>query len=263
VPGTTAAASAPPNTFVRALPDRTSSYRALDLGFLSSIAAFASSLPADAIDRLVLNAGVMTTQRRTTQDGFELMFGTNALGHHALVARLWERLLAARGARVITQSSESHRHGRLNLDDLQGEHAFSPVGAYNASKLAQHVLAVELGRRTQKVQSVVAQPGWVASQLGREIYAGNGPLAQRLAVRVGDRLVGQTPEQGARAALRATIDEQVPDASSGRYFTPSRLRRLRGAPHIADADPRVLDLTLGQTLWAAVVALTDLEPGHP
>ena len=55
--------------------------RPLDLASLASVAAFASALPDGPIDRLVLNAGVMLTRRKETEDGFEMMFGTNVLGH--------------------------------------------------------------------------------------------------------------------------------------------------------------------------------------
>jgi hypothetical protein len=54
---------------------------------------------------------------------------------------------------------------------------------------------------------------------------------------VGNRLIGQTPEEGARAALLAALDPDVPGAATGRYVTPGGLVRLRGAPRVADADP--------------------------
>ena len=105
----------------------------LDLASLASVAAFASALPDRPIDRLVLNAGVMLTNRKETKDGFEMMFGTNVLGHFALVSHVLDRVLAAHGPRVITQSSESHRAGHLNLQDLQHTADFSPLVAYNDS----------------------------------------------------------------------------------------------------------------------------------
>jgi len=67
----------------------------LDLASLASVAAFASALPDGPIDRLVLNAGIMLTNRKETEDGFEMMFGTNVLGHFALVSHVLDRVLAA------------------------------------------------------------------------------------------------------------------------------------------------------------------------
>ena len=47
------------------------------------------------IDRLVCNAGVMSPTREETTDGFELLFGTNHLGHFAYLARVLPSVLAA------------------------------------------------------------------------------------------------------------------------------------------------------------------------
>ena len=71
------------------------------------------------LDLLVNNAGVMTPPAyRATEDGFELQFGTNHLGHFALTARLLPALLAAPAPRVVTVSSIAHRRATPTV--LQG-----------------------------------------------------------------------------------------------------------------------------------------------
>lgn len=225
----------------------------LDLASLASVRSFAAAVgDGQGVGRLVLNAGVMAMTRRTTAEGLELMLGTNLVGHAALVHELQDRLLATPGARVVVQSSEAHRQGRLDPADPLSEQGFKPVAAYSASKLAQHVHAVELDRRTA-LEVVVAQPGWVVSGLGREL-AGGGRGA-RVAHALGNRLIGQTPAEGARAALRAALEPVTPSASTGRYWTPGRLHRLRGEPVLGDAEPIVLDRELGAGLWSAVQRL--------
>ena len=59
------------------------------------------------IDRLVNNAGVMSRTRGTTEDGFELCFGTNHLGHFAYTGRVFPALLATPGSRLVTVVSGS------------------------------------------------------------------------------------------------------------------------------------------------------------
>jgi len=86
--------------------------------------------------------------RHTTEDGLELQFGTNHIGHVALSARLLPLLSAGR-ARVTTMTSSAARHGRLNWADLQSEQAYAPVRAYNQSKLANLMFALELDRRSR------------------------------------------------------------------------------------------------------------------
>ena len=68
-------------------PTATVTVAALDLASLASVEAFAKQMLDDGrpIDLLVNNAGIMAVpKRQTTEDGFELQFGTNHLGHFAL-----------------------------------------------------------------------------------------------------------------------------------------------------------------------------------
>lgn len=52
---------------------------------------------------------MLSTERATTKDGFELQFGTNHLGPFALTRLLLERMLPVPGSRVATLSSIRHR----------------------------------------------------------------------------------------------------------------------------------------------------------
>ena len=141
----------------------------LDLSDLDSVRAFAGGLKGRTIDLLVNNAGIMMTPPRTTADGFELQFGTNHLGHFALTGLLLEELQKAGAARVVTVSSNEHKGGHINFDDLQRKQKYSPRGAYQQSKLANAVFAVELDRRLRaagsSVISVFAHPGYSATNL--------------------------------------------------------------------------------------------------
>jgi NAD(P)-dependent dehydrogenase (short-subunit alcohol dehydrogenase family) len=80
----------------------------LDLSSLKSVAGPGQELVADGrpVDVLINNAGVMTPPRHEqTDDGFELQFGANHLGHFALTHHLLPLLRAASSARVVTVSS--------------------------------------------------------------------------------------------------------------------------------------------------------------
>ena len=87
----------------------------LDLASLSSVRSFTDNFKAkhDKLDILVNNAGVMAIPYRKTEDGFEMQFGTNHLGHFALTGLLLEPLLATNRSRVVTVSSGAHRHGTM------------------------------------------------------------------------------------------------------------------------------------------------------
>lgn len=68
--------------------------------------------------------------RQTTADGFELQFGTNHLGHAALIAHLMPLLQAGR-ARVTLQLSIAANQDAVNWDDLNWERSYDSMGAYS------------------------------------------------------------------------------------------------------------------------------------
>jgi NAD(P)-dependent dehydrogenase (short-subunit alcohol dehydrogenase family) len=146
-------------------PDAQLELAQLDLGDLESVAAFAESFRAshDGLDLLINNAGVMAPPRRETKDGFELQLGTNLLGHFALTGRLIGALEGRVDARVVTLSSNAHKMGRIDFEDLQSEHGYKRWGAYGQSKLADLMFALELDRRLRAagstITSVAAHPG--------------------------------------------------------------------------------------------------------
>jgi NAD(P)-dependent dehydrogenase (short-subunit alcohol dehydrogenase family) len=83
------------------------------------------------IDVLANNAGALSTSRHVTPDGFEQTFALNHLSPFLLTTLLLERLSAAQ-ARVVTTSSDAHKSGVLDLDDLQSEQAGSAPAAPTA-----------------------------------------------------------------------------------------------------------------------------------
>ncbi len=83
----------------------------LDLASQKSVRVFAESW-AGPLDLLVNNAGVMTPpQYRETEDGFELQYGTNHLGHFALTGLLMPALAQGSSPRVVTVASIAHHNG--------------------------------------------------------------------------------------------------------------------------------------------------------
>ena len=93
----------------------------LDLASLASVRDAAATLRDryERIDLLINNAGVMSPPRSTTEDGFELQFGVNHLGHFAFTGLLLDRLLPDAGSRFVTVSSVGHRFcSRIDLEDL-------------------------------------------------------------------------------------------------------------------------------------------------
>jgi NAD(P)-dependent dehydrogenase (short-subunit alcohol dehydrogenase family) len=106
----------------------------LDLCSLNSVAALGEELTAEGrpVDVLINNAGVMTPPRREeTNDGFELQFGANHLGHFALVGHLLPLLQAAPSARVVTVSSLAAGQRNIDFDDANAKRGYKPMRSYD------------------------------------------------------------------------------------------------------------------------------------
>ncbi|KAG8298059.1 hypothetical protein J6590_023310 [Homalodisca vitripennis] len=82
----------------------------LDLSSLQSVRDCASQLLSEeeTIHILVNNAGIVTSKREVTVDGYEMQFATNHLGHFLLTLLLLPRLVRSAPARIINVTSEPH-----------------------------------------------------------------------------------------------------------------------------------------------------------
>jgi NAD(P)-dependent dehydrogenase (short-subunit alcohol dehydrogenase family) len=232
------------------------SVRTLDLASLESVAALAATLNAEGrpIHLLVNNAGVMMpATRHTTTDGFELQFGTNHLGHVALVARILP-LLRAGQARVTTQSSIAARSGKIDFDDLQSERRYSPMRAYSQSKLATMLFALELDRRSHAqgwgITSNVAHPGLTSTNLqaagpnlGRKRSSPMDPIFRRLS-RWG--LLVQSVDTGLLPSLYAVTS---PRAQGGHFYGPDGLAHLTGNATEQPVYRSARDEAVAARLW--------------
>jgi NAD(P)-dependent dehydrogenase (short-subunit alcohol dehydrogenase family) len=204
----------------------------IDLASLDSVAEFAAARVAEGspIDILLNNAGIMMPPKReTTDDGFELQFESNYLGHYALTARLLPLLRAAAAPRVTSLSSFMAYFGRFDWDDLQSR-KYTPVRSYGLSKLAMLSFARELQRRSDAhgwgLLSDAAHPGFTRTNLQTTgPRRGKAPRPPREYRRTP---FWQLIETGILPALHA---------ATGGYYGPDGFLGLTGGSHPA-REPR-------------------------
>lgn len=227
----------------------------LDLASLGSVAAFSGALVQEGrpIHVLINNAGVMTPpERRTTVDGHELQFGTNHLGHVALVAQLLPLLRAGR-ARVTSQVSIAANRNAINWDDPQWESAYHPMRAYSHSKIAFGLFGLELDRRSTAgawgISSNISHPGVAPTNL-LAAQPGIGRPEESREIRMIRRLsalgIAGTPET---AALPALLAATSPDAAGGRFFGPRRFGHISGPPAEQKPYERLRSIEDAQRIW--------------
>jgi NAD(P)-dependent dehydrogenase (short-subunit alcohol dehydrogenase family) len=239
----------------RAAPNADIVLQELDLSSLASVRAAAEALRTDfpRIDLLINNAGVMYPPKQVTDDGFELQFGTNHLGHFALTGLLLDTLLPVEGSRVVVVASIAHTmQADIHFDDLQWERSYNRVAAYGQSKLANLMFTYELQRRlaarSAPTITVAAHPGISNTELTRHVPGAGLPGAKKL---IG--LVTNSPQVGSLATLRAATD---PAVQGGQYYGPSGFRELMGHPVLVDSNARSHDVGIQQRLWAVSEELT-------
>jgi NAD(P)-dependent dehydrogenase (short-subunit alcohol dehydrogenase family) len=124
-------------------------YEHLDLASLSSVKSFADNViqAESSLDLLVNNAGIMIPPPSKTEDGFEIQFGVNFVGHFALTGHLFNLLESTKGSRVVTLSSIAHRGSAIDFDNFRLEKYYNNWREYGQSKLADIIFALEFDKR--------------------------------------------------------------------------------------------------------------------
>ncbi|MDX6673721.1 MAG: hypothetical protein QOH11_1139 [Solirubrobacteraceae bacterium] len=239
--GQTAAATMPGDTEVRRL----------DLASLASIREFAAGWEGD-LNLLINNAGVMAPPLTRTEDGFELQFGTNHLGHFALT----NLLLNSITGRVVTVSSTGHRLGSIDFDDLNWERKpYRAWRAYGQSKLANLLFTAELQRRLTAAGSDVlanaAHPGYAATNL--QFHSGRRVLD--IVSIVGNRLLAQDADGGALPTLYAAVADIPGDSFAG----PGGFMEQRGAAKLVERSDAATDVDVARRLWDVSEDLTGVR----
>ena len=225
----------------------------LDLASLKSIRSFADDFKRKytRLDLLINNAGVMVPPYSKTEDGFELQFGTNHLGHFALTGLLLEVMQKTPNSRIVNVSSTGHKFGNIDFNDLNWEkRKYKPWKAYGDSKIANLYFTYELQNLLSQNGSnpivIAAHPGWTGTELQRHTGVTNFL----------NNFFAMTIEQGALPTLRAAIDDH---AQSGDFFGPHGIMEMRGYPVKVESNTLSHNQEIAQNLWKVSEELTKVK----
>jgi NAD(P)-dependent dehydrogenase (short-subunit alcohol dehydrogenase family) len=188
----------------------TAEHVALDLADLDSVRACAKVVAGrgEPVHVLVNNAGV-AGRRGATEQGFELTFGVNHLGHFLLTTQLLAQLGVLAPQRVVTLSSQAHFGvKRLDLDALERPtRTRTGLVEYQVSKLCNVLFTQELARRHPDVEAFAVHPGLIASNIWQPVPRPFRALAKRFMA---------STEDGAEAPLHCATAPEV--GVSGSYL---------------------------------------------
>jgi NAD(P)-dependent dehydrogenase (short-subunit alcohol dehydrogenase family) len=212
-----------------------SEFLELDLASLDSVRSAAAAFVGTGrtLDVLVNNAGIGINRRGLTEEGFEVHFGINHLGHFLLTRDLAPALHP--GSRVVSVASAVH----FRADGIDFAAARRPTGLigyaeYGTSKLANVLFVRELARRRPQWNVYAVHPGLVDTALipGWVRLFTRGML---------------TPEQGADTVVWCATSDEV-RGESGLYY---QRRRSVDPSRAAQDDDLARDLWEHSEDWCA------------
>jgi NAD(P)-dependent dehydrogenase (short-subunit alcohol dehydrogenase family) len=184
---------------------------------------------------LINNAGVGLS-RGITEDGFELHFGVNHLGHFLLTHLLGARFVT--GSRIVQVTSAAHFNATgIDFNRVRGR-TRSMFGwkEYGESKLANVLFVRELARRMPEWRAYAVHPGLTDTNIIPPVAR---PFLRR-------RLF--TPEQGAETVIWCASSPEVGE-QSGLYY---RNKESRSPSEAAQDDQLAQELWERSSAWCGV-----------
>jgi len=225
----------------------------LDVADLMSVREFVARFSSEPVHMLINNAGIMALPELSrTEEGREMQFATNYLGHFALTFGLHAALKSAGGARVVSVSSSGHLFSPVVFDDLDYRfRPYDPWTAYGQSKTAAVLLAVGVTDRWKDDQVVAnaLNPGAIATGLQKHTGGLQTPVDRR-----------KTIEQGAATSVLLAASPLV-EGIGGRYFedcNESPVVSERPSDFSGGVAPYALDPDNAARLWDIGVAFAEL-----
>ena len=216
----------------------------VELSSLASVRSLATNFLEryDRLDVLINNAGVFPSRQQMTEDGFEMQMGVNHLSHFLLTHLLLDCLKTSSPARIISVSSTLHKKSAMDLETFTGFTKYNASAAYNQSKLANVMFALELAERLvgTGVTSNVLHPGAVKTDIIRDL-----PWIVRFII----GMIFISPEKGAETSIMLASDPSL-ETETGKYFDQGELATYN---RLADDEQRRVEF------WQASAAAVGLS----
>ncbi|XP_008122461.2 dehydrogenase/reductase SDR family member 13 [Anolis carolinensis] len=224
-------------------------FMSLDLGSLRSVRAFAEAFLQSELklDILINNAAVICKGK--SEDGFDVTFQVNHLGHFLLTHLLLDRIQQCSPSRVVIVSSDVHRRGTIDFQKVHKpvEGYLNAFQSYCNSKLANVLHVRELAKRLEGtgVTFYAVHPGAVHTNALR--YS---PAWVQYPYLVFTWLFFRDANNGAQTSIYCATEPGL-ESLSGSYFDNCRR---------ADTGPLGRDDALATKLWEFSERLVGLSP---
>jgi NAD(P)-dependent dehydrogenase (short-subunit alcohol dehydrogenase family) len=209
-----------------------------DLSSFKSIKNFVEyfNLKYSALHVLINDAGVWNAKRKLSKDGIENTFAVNYLAPFLLTTLLLDVIKQSAPARIINVSSEFHRKGKIDFDDLEFKKHYNSIQAYSQSKLALILFTKELSRRLKGTGVTVnaVHPGLVKTEIFRDL-----PFVLKKLV----HLFALTNEEGAKTTIYLAVSGEVSNIS-GKYFAKEKIIKSSDESYDIGKAKKLLDVSV-------------------
>ncbi|CAL1587063.1 unnamed protein product [Knipowitschia caucasica] len=217
--------------------------RLLDLASLQSVRRFCEQILQEEprLDVLVNNAGLYQCPYTKTEDGFEMQFGVNHLGHFLLTHLLLDLLRRSSPSRVVVVSSKLYKYGSINFQDLNSEAAYDKAFCYSQSKLANLLFTLQLSKRLEGSGVTVnaLTPGIVRTNLGRHVPI---PMLAKPLFKLASMAFFKSPLEGVQTPLYLASSPEV-EGVSGKCFANCKEEELTPAAKDEQAAKRLWEVS--------------------
>ncbi len=190
----------------------------------------------DRLDVLVNNAGIISRERKESEEGHELTFAVNYLSHFLLTGLLLPLLRDSTLARIVNVASAGQ--SPVDFSDLMLEQRYDAMRAYTQSKLAQILFTLELSERLRDTGVSVNALHPASLMDTKMVHSTFGYTMSKV-------------EEGAEAVVRLAVSPEL-EGVTGRYFDGARE---------ASANRQAYDPQARRRLWALSEELCGSSPG--
>lgn len=223
----------------------------LELDSLESVRACAQKFLAthDELNLLINNAGVMACPFGKTQDGFEMQFGTNHIGHFVFTNSILPALLKGAPGRIVNLSSGGHRFSNVLFDDLNFETTeYHKFLSYGQSKTANVQFSVGLDARLKDrgIRAFAVHPGAIMTELSRHMEKAD--IDELMANRGAAKMVFKPIPAGAATSCYAATSSDL-DGLGGVYLEDCHVAEVNDTEAHNGVRSYALDSDNAERLW--------------
>jgi len=227
----------------------------LNLASFESIRKFAKDVNKNEakLDVLINNAGVFDPPPGKTEDGLDMILGTNHFGTFLLTNLLLDKIKSTPKSRIVTVTSDAHKFVKtIDFNDLNFEkedYGFMP--RYATSKLANCLFSKELGKRLDgtDIGTSCAHPGLVATELFDHLLSKLPSILNQVASAY-LTFFHKGIWEGAQTSIYCAVAKEM-DGVRGKYY--------KDIQETDDTNPALHDEKLAAKLWDISEEITGLK----